>query len=108
MKTGIVRRWAGRLGTVAVVAGLIFVGAITLGRVRPSEPPASSRSEAVAVVVTTEPVTPRPVRRTVTVVGSLFGRDEVTITPKVEGRIVKIHHDVGDAVKPGEVLLEID
>jgi len=41
-------------------------------------------------------------------VGSLYGKDEVTITPKVEGRILKIHHDVGDVVRPGELLLELD
>jgi RND family efflux transporter MFP subunit len=60
------------------------------------------------VVVTTEPVTARAVRRTVTAVGSLYGRDEVALTPKVEGRVAKIYHDVGDVVWPGDVLLELD
>ena len=53
-------------------------------------------------------MTARSVRRTVSAVGSLYGRDEVNITPKVEGRVVKIHRDVGDVVRPGDVLLEID
>jgi multidrug efflux pump subunit AcrA (membrane-fusion protein) len=34
--------------------------------------------------------------------------EEVTITPKVTGRVVKIYYDVQDAVPPGKVLLEID
>src|SRR5262245_17490124 len=41
-------------------------------------------------------------------VGNLCGYEEVTITPKVEGRVVKIRHDVGDVVKPGDTLLEIE
>jgi len=32
----------------------------------------------------------------------------VTITPEVEGRVLKIHHDVGDTVRPGDTLLELD
>lgn len=68
----------------------------------------SPKKEPRVIAVTVEPVTPRPVRRDVTVVGSLYGREEVDISPKVEGRIVKIRHDVGDRVRPGDVLLEID
>ena len=60
------------------------------------------------IAVTVESVTARPVSRVVWVVGSLYGRDEVAIVPKVDGRVVKILHDVGDVVTPGEPLLEID
>jgi len=71
----------------------------------PAEKPQRVR-EAVAVSVA--PVRVRAVHRAVGVVGSLYGRDEVALTPKVEGRVLRIHHDVGDVVKPGELLLEID
>ena len=47
-------------------------------------------------------------QRRVQVVGSLWGQDEVGITPKAEGRIDKIHAFVGDVVKPGDVLMEIE
>jgi RND family efflux transporter MFP subunit len=70
--------------------------------------PAAARPEPERVVVTVEPVTPRPVRRAVTVVGSLWGRDEVPLTAKVEGKVVRIAHDLGDRVRPGETLLELD
>src|SRR5262249_53505693 len=56
------------------------------------------------VIVSVETVAPRAVRRTVGVVGSLYGRDEITLTPKVEGPVVEICCDVGDAVKPGDLL----
>src|SRR5262249_49188967 len=53
-------------------------------------------------------VTPRPIRRTVQIVGTFHGQEEVTVTPKVEGRVVRIRHDVGDPVRPGTALLEIE
>src|SRR5262245_13936885 len=62
----------------------------------------SPKNEPRAIAVTVEPVTARSVRRTVTVVGSLYGREEVAVSPKVEGRIIKIRHDVGDRVRPGD------
>ncbi len=60
------------------------------------------------VVVTVAPVTTRRSQRLVKGVGSLYGQDEITITPKVEGRILKTMVDVGDRVKPGDLLLIID
>lgn len=60
------------------------------------------------VPVTTAAVTPRPVRRTVEAVGTLEGHEEVSIAPKVEGRIVRIYHDIGDEVAPGEPLADIE
>ncbi len=60
------------------------------------------------VAVTVTPVTNRRSIRLVKGVGSLYGQDEITITPKVEGRILKTFVDVGDRVKPGELLLIID
>ena len=61
-----------------------------------------------AVAVTVAPVTTRRIQRTVQVVGTFHGLEQVTIIPKASGRIVRIHHDVGDLVRPGEVLMELD
>ena len=55
-----------------------------------------------------QPVTFRPVQRTVGLVGTLHGYEEISLGAKVDGRVRKIAHDVADRVKPGEVLLEID
>jgi multidrug efflux pump subunit AcrA (membrane-fusion protein) len=38
----------------------------------------------------------------------LWGHDEVEIAPKVGGRVTRVAHDIGDEVRPGDVLLEID
>jgi RND family efflux transporter MFP subunit len=66
------------------------------------------RSDAAPVAVTVEPVTFRPVQRSVEGIGSLHGFEEVTISARVEGRVQKLAFDVADRVRPGDVLLEID
>jgi multidrug efflux pump subunit AcrA (membrane-fusion protein) len=63
---------------------------------------------STAIKVTVQPVTFRSVQRTVGVVGTLHGYEEISLGAKVEGRVRKIAHDVADRVKPGEILLEID
>jgi multidrug efflux pump subunit AcrA (membrane-fusion protein) len=103
------RRWLFGVGFLLALGGLCIAGVVFAGRKAPAEAgPALPAVDRPAVAVTVEPITARPIRRTVTVVGSLYGQNEVTITPKVEGRVLKIHHDVGDVILPGDTLLEID
>jgi multidrug efflux pump subunit AcrA (membrane-fusion protein) len=73
-------------------------------------PPAATgaAAEQPAVSVTLAPVTARPLRRTVAAVGTLYGFDEATLSPKVDGRIARVTADVGDLILPGAVLLELD
>jgi multidrug efflux pump subunit AcrA (membrane-fusion protein) len=101
---------------LGVAGALLLLGAAT-GRVpglgaakkkSPAPDPAAQRPPPEPVAVTVAAVTPRPVQRTVHVVGTLGGLEEVVITPKVEGRVARVRHDIGDTVKPGDVLLEID
>jgi len=100
------RKWL-IIGLVAVVVVGGLAVASKMGGSK-AEPKAKLDSATEPVVVTVEPVTARPVRRTVSAVGSLWGWEEVPITPKVEGRVVRVHKFVGDVVQPGDVLLEID
>ncbi|MGW8256262.1 MAG: efflux RND transporter periplasmic adaptor subunit [Thermoguttaceae bacterium] len=67
-----------------------------------------TRPEQSAVMVTVAKVELKSVQRTVEVVGTFEGYEEITVTPKVDGRVVRINYDVGDIVHPGDVLLEID
>lgn len=91
-------------------AGGFWLGTTSLHRSqREALPPDnSSQHQSSEVTVTTAPVTVRTVQRTVDVLGTLHGYEEVSISAKVEGRVRKIHHDMADRVPPGEVLLEID
>lgn len=100
------RRWSWWIVVfAAVVGGVAAARSYSRSVPRPVE---KAEGMIEAVTVTVEPVTVRPVRRTVNGVGSLWGWEEVPITPKVEGRTIRVHKDVGDIVRPGDVLLEID
>jgi membrane fusion protein, multidrug efflux system len=72
------------------------------------EPTVKASTTPKVVPVTVAPLEHRPVERTVDVVGTLKGWEDVTIGAKQEGRVVKIHHDMGDRVKPGALLFELD
>jgi len=50
----------------------------------------------------------RSVERTVEVIGTLRGWEQVTVGTKRTGRVVKVHHDIGDRVQPGEPLVDLD
>ncbi len=60
------------------------------------------------VKVTVAPIERRPVERTVEVVGTLKGWEQVTVGAKKGGRVKKVLHDMGDRVHPTEKLVEID
>ena len=97
--------------TLALVAGggaAIKFGA--LGRDGREELPAASqaRRDPAVVVVSAGVVSHRAVQRTVEANGTLHGFEEVTVTAKIEGRVRAVKRDVGDRVKPGDVLIEIE
>ena len=60
------------------------------------------------VHVTTGTVQTRTVLRTVDVVGTLYGYEEVVISANVEGRVARLMVDVADRVPAGAQLAEID
>ncbi|HYH69343.1 MAG TPA: efflux RND transporter periplasmic adaptor subunit [Urbifossiella sp.] len=67
-----------------------------------------ARADAAPVAVTVEPVKAVTLPRTVSVVGTLDPYREVTLAPKVDGRVLRVRRDIGDSVYPGEALLELD
>ena len=69
---------------------------------------AASNAELPPVPVSVASVQIRAVKRRVSVVGTLHGFDQITVTPKVEGRIQEIHFDIGDRVPPITTLLKLD
>jgi RND family efflux transporter MFP subunit len=90
---------------------LAFATLIVAGCSRGHSEATSEKGHKVAVepvVVTVSDLLPRSIQRRVTIVGSFLGREEVTISPEVDGRIARIHHDVGEVVQPGELLIEVD
>ncbi len=71
-------------------------------------PPSSINASHDAIVVTVSPIERRVVQRYVEAVGTLHGFEEVTLSSKQEGRVLKIFHDLSSVVQPGAPLLELD
>jgi multidrug efflux pump subunit AcrA (membrane-fusion protein) len=94
------RRVANRVAVVALVA--------LAGCSPKTATSAAKPAEAAAVPVTVAPVGSVSLKRTVQVVGTLDAFKDVTLAPKVDGRVVRVRKDRGDVVQPGEVLLELD
>jgi HlyD family secretion protein len=70
---------------------------------------AQARSrEGTPKPVKVEAVRQQSVRRAVDVVGTLAAVDEVTISSEADGKVSRILADLGDPVKAGQVLVEID
>src|SRR5262245_13826575 len=96
---------------VALVAAAYFGrGLLPLGRAGASTPAAgvAAKRQAEPIAVTTAPVTLRSIERTVEIVGTLRGYEEIEVGANIDGRVARIVHEVGDVVRPGEMLLEID
>ncbi len=75
--------------------------------VRPAEHVEVKKADR-AIAVTVAPLEHRVVERTVDVIGTLRGWEQVTIGAKRTGRVVKVEHDIGDRVHPGDPLVELD
>jgi multidrug efflux pump subunit AcrA (membrane-fusion protein) len=94
------------LGFLLLSGGIVATIAGCGGR--EAEATAKVATTPKAVTVTVAPLEHRAVIRTVDVVGTLHGWEEVTIGAKREGRVLKVLHDMGDRVAPGELLVELE
>ncbi len=68
--------------------------------------PAGGKEQTMAITVA--PVEARDVQRRVEVVGTLEADEEVTVYAQVSGYVEKIPVDLGDRVKEGQPLLQLD
>jgi len=68
----------------------------------------SDGSKAQTIAVTVAPVEARDVQRRVEIVGSIEPDEEVTVYAQVSGYVEKILADLGDRVKAGQPLLQLD
>ncbi|HLC21917.1 MAG TPA: efflux RND transporter periplasmic adaptor subunit [Candidatus Methylomirabilis sp.] len=68
--------------------------------------PAGGKEQTIAITVA--PVEARDVQRRVEVVGTLEADEEVTVYAQVSGYVEKIPVDLGDRVKEGQPLLQLD
>lgn len=95
-----------RLARLAALGLLLLVS----GCGKPPAPPAGPGGAPGPrpVEVRLAPVERHPVARSVQVTGTLYGEEEVTVASKSSGRIIRLDHDLGDVVSPGQPLAQID
>jgi multidrug efflux pump subunit AcrA (membrane-fusion protein) len=65
-------------------------------------------AEPAPLRVTTAVVAGRTVQRSVDTVGSLLAWEEAVARPQLSGTIVRLHADLGDAVREGQPLADLD
>ena len=94
-----------RCGRVAAVLSL--AGAVVAGCSRSQTAQARGRDDA-AKPVKIEAVKQERIRRAVDIVGTLAAEDEVTLSSEADGLVSRIVHDLGDRVRSGDVLVELD
>ena len=103
-------RWFAGIAIVSVAFGLGWWMATKVAHQqdRITLPASTHTTNQDQVVVTVTPIERRAVQRFVESVGTLHGFEEVTLSSKQEGRVLKIYHDLSSVVQPGERLLELD
>ena len=89
---------------IAVVVPLVLAA----GGCSKSETAQARGGEATATKVKIEVVRRDSVPRAVDVVGTLAAVDQVTISSETEGKVSRILADLGDRVKAGQVLIQLD
>jgi len=70
--------------------------------------PATAATAAPAVAIQQGRVEEKELDRFVEAVGTLDPNEEVTVSNQVEGIVQKLHVDMGDVVRAGQVLAELD
>jgi RND family efflux transporter MFP subunit len=83
----------------------VLVVAMLVSCTKPPVPKAAKASGPIEVE--TGPVGSREIQRVVDSVGTLFPYEEVVVSAEIEGRVDEVRHDLGDAVRKGDVLVRI-
>jgi RND family efflux transporter MFP subunit len=89
------------------VAGLAAI-ALTTGACSKTETAQARGRDASAKSVAVETVREETVKRAVELVGTLAAVDQVTISSEAEGKVSRILADLGDRVKAGQPLIQVD
>ncbi len=97
------RAWPG-----IVLSLLPLAACVGCGHGSGAEAKASAATAPEAVPVTVAKLEHQVVEQTVPIEGTLRAWEEVTISAKKGGRVRRVLHDMGDRVKPGELLVELE
>jgi RND family efflux transporter MFP subunit len=91
-------------------AALIFVVALVScspGGQTPAKP-AGKEAAPAAIPITTVVAQPGTIAATLVYSGNVQSRATVNVVPKITGRVERLYVDIGDQVRQGEVIAELD
>ena len=96
---------------IKAISGIVVVFAIIVGVLlsNRSRMQAKSRTDTMKFFpVTVATVARRPLSQNLTLVGTIVGNNDVGVVAETQGKIVKVYVNVGDEVKAGQTLLQVD
>jgi multidrug efflux pump subunit AcrA (membrane-fusion protein) len=100
---------------VIVIVILVVAGLVVFWRISSLRSQQAAREEAAAaaeaqtfIAVRVAPVITGEIEKVLRYTGRVEAAEEVDVTPKIAGRIVKIHVAEGDRVEKGQTLMTID
>lgn len=91
-----------------LVIALLFVAACSRQDPKAAEAKASANAAPAPVKIKTASAVERTIERAIAVTGTLLPDETVTVATEVPGRIAAIRADFGQAVRKGDVLIELD
>jgi multidrug efflux pump subunit AcrA (membrane-fusion protein) len=96
------------VGFAALAAPIALASILLATACSKSETAQAKGSDAAARSVSVASVQKDSVRRTIDVVGTLAAVDQVTVSSEADGRVKAILADLGDRVREGQVLIQLD
>ena len=94
--------------SVLLLSLALALGAPAQPRAPGGARPGAGAPEPPALRITTAVVEGRQVQRSVDTVGSLLAWEEAVARSQVQGMVVRLHADLGDAVREGQPLADLD
>lgn len=91
---------------VALLA--LLLTACTKQENKPAAVNAATKAAPDPIAVKTAPAAARTIEKSIAVTGSLLPDETVTVSTEVPGRIASIRADFGQAVRKGDILIELD
>jgi len=101
------QQWKIAVGVIVVCIGL-FVVWKELSRKKQATDVKGGRRREVAVAVETASVTKGNIKEILWLTGSLRARSKYNVAPKVPGRLEKLAVDIGDRVRRGDLIAQLD
>lgn len=95
-----------RLGAVALLL-VVAVVSCTPGAQAPPKP-VGKEFQPAAIPITSALVTQGDIAATLVYSGNVQSRSQVNVVPKITGRVERLYVDIGDEVRQGEVVADLD